>query len=129
MSLTANYDIYSGITLDLTPGTKLLLRIENTIAYCTTTVMLLSTGATAVIQYTVDSFEFVEGSNFSDPNLNHANLITDINWQYLSVNGTPTASITSNVTPQVMNAPSYMYLQNTSVGGQNVRVSIRGNKA
>lgn len=126
MALMADYKVLSGITIDLTPGQTALLRVENTIAYSTVTVLLLTSGATATVQTSVDSFEFVEGFDSTFP---HASVITDINWQYLSVNGTPTSSITSNVTPQTMNAPSYIYVKNTSTGGQNIRFSMRGNKA
>ena len=128
MSLIANYNVYSGITIDLAVGATALLRIENSIAYCTTTVKIIggATGAVAVVQYTMDSFEFVEGSNTA---FSHASVISDVYWQYLSVNGTPQSSITANITPQTMNAPSYIYVQNNSTGGQTVRLSIRGNKA
>jgi len=115
-NLEFNNELISNLTFIVPAGEDYYLKINSAISTCIMGIKIVESGGTLVAQSTIDSYDYFHTQNNKNALL----------WENIVISGS--TIISNDVYSEVFLAPNIMYFNNTSVSGQNIRVSLRGTK-
>lgn len=112
-----NHSLVSDLTFSLAPSEEAYIKIEGNLSTCLLGIKI-EAGASYVVQSSLVSTEaFKLYSNHSDAE-----------WEDISIDGIPYASLTFDIPSVLFKSPNVLYISNTSAT-ENIKVSLRGNRS
>ena len=111
-------EVISDLTITIPAGESELIKINGKSPTVGLGVALLTAGATFKVQTSLNSSEFVD----------NAAAITELDLEGLWIGETETTEFTAELKSKYINAPNFIYIENTSTGTEGIRASIRLNR-
>lgn len=117
MAITVTNTLVSDLTLDLDPEDVKIIKILGNLSTILFSLELIDVGATAVIKSSINSTEFAQLAD-----------TTDLAWENIKIDGVSYSEVTFAISSVLLNSPNYLYIENTSLTTEKIRISLRGNR-
>lgn len=116
--ITFDYELITDLTLILQPGDVFHIKINGRAANCILSTKIIDVGATYIVKSCMESTEFLRQT---------ATVTTDLNWEFIKVDGVEYAEVTFDIPSLAFKAPNIIYVENTS-DTETLMFSLRGNR-
>lgn len=118
--INMNYWLSSELSITLAPDEEAYIDIRGYLSMCFLSLKFSDlSGAAAIIQASLAS---------NDALSQYSAVKSDFIWEDIKVNGVTYSEVTFDITSVSFNAPSVLYIKNTSTSGQTVSLFLRGNR-